>query len=728
MEGEKGYMEGDSGTISSMDKEQAIENDLDACVAPVVGMEFESDVEAHRFFNTYAKQVGFETRIRQSQRTRTRGKCFVHFCCNREGFKTTNATMRAARADIRCGCPVAMKLRLNEFGKWKVVEVNLQHNHLVNPTEAQSMSQKRAERVKKRSRSSVKTNQLVQKTSQDDNKDAGGHEHLELGDKPSPNHASKVRKLELRKGDAEAMCKFFSHKKSRSPNFFYLLDFNEEFCVRNAFWAEARSQQAYQNYGDVVTIDTTYLTKNYNVKFVPFFGVNHHGKPVLLGCGLLEGETEESFVWLLEKWLAAMLDRAPNAIIIDQSEAIQTAVAEVFPNTHYRLRLSHIMRTFYEKFGRLVDYEALKFHFEKVVYDSLKADEFEHQWNEMIDKYNFESNRWLKTLYQLREKWVPLYLKHTFWAGMSSTFCDEGMNSFFDKYLNIRTSLKDFFEQYDFALENYEREFLTNFSEMNSEPTLSMRHNFEIQLAPIYTSSIFKRFQEEVISALCNCYNITAFHVDGEITTYVVKERIFDKNGMQLAPKEYEVYFNMDQVEVTCICSLFQTKGYLCRHALYTLNHNGVDEIPSRYIIARWRKDFKYKRSLDCGFTNLSISDPLHRFDMLYRIGTQLVEEGAVSKQRCSIALQFLQETLEEVRRANDHLSADGPNQHKRDGSHEEFMSEENSVVGSASCEHKKLQNAETPNISNASVVSGPLVAPTTPVLFNLCSTQVDNT
>lgn len=56
------------------------------------------------------------------------------------------------------------------------------------------------------------------------------------------------------------------------------------------FWADARSRATYEEFGDVVTFDTTYLTNKYDMPFAPFVGVNHHGQSILFGCALLSNE------------------------------------------------------------------------------------------------------------------------------------------------------------------------------------------------------------------------------------------------------------------------------------------------------------------------------------------------------------------------------------------------------------------------------------------------------
>ena len=70
--------------------------------------------------------------------------------------------------------------------------------------------------------------------------------------------------------------------------------------LRNVFWADARSRTAYQEFGDVITFDTTYLTNKYDMPFAPFIGVNHHGQSTLLGCGLISSEDIMACMYVLE--------------------------------------------------------------------------------------------------------------------------------------------------------------------------------------------------------------------------------------------------------------------------------------------------------------------------------------------------------------------------------------------------------------------------------------------
>ena len=95
-----------------------------------------------------------------------------------------------------------------------------------------------------------------------------------------------------------------------------------------------------------------------------------------------------------------------------------------------------------EKLGRYVEYHDIIISLLSVIYDSYTPVEFEESWHNMLDKFDLINNQWLNSLYEERNRWVPAFVKTTFWAGMSTTKRNESMNAFFDGYVNSKTTLK----------------------------------------------------------------------------------------------------------------------------------------------------------------------------------------------------------------------------------------------------------------------------------------------
>ncbi|KAI3955855.1 hypothetical protein MKW98_006215 [Papaver atlanticum] len=53
------------------------------------------------------------------------------------------------------------------------------------------------------------------------------------------------------------------------------------------------------------------------------------------------------------------------------------------------------------------------------------------------------------------------------------------------------------------------------------------------------------------------------------------------------------VTYNSEDCDIHCSCQMFSFKGIQCSHVLSVLSHNGVRELPEKYILRRWRKDVK---------------------------------------------------------------------------------------------------------------------------------------
>lgn len=281
------------------------------------------------------------------------------------------------------------------------------------------------------------------------------------------------------------------------------------------------------------------------------------------------------------------------------------------------------------------------------IHDSLKVDEFEMAWEDMIQRFGIADNEWLRTCYEDRERWVPVYSKDTSFAGIS-TFLKDESTQFFNGYVSQQTTLKEFFDMNELVLQKkYQKEALDDFESRNSSPILRTGSFYELQLSRVYTNEIFRRFQDEVVM-MSSCFGITQGHTSGPLVTYVIKERQGEENSRDI--KNFEVMYDKRGAEVRCICSCFNFKGYLCRHALCILNYNGVEEIPPLYILARWRKDLKRFYVPDGGSNNIDIANPVQWFDHLYRRAMQVVEEGMISQDRYMVAWQAFKESLNKVR------------------------------------------------------------------------------
>ncbi|KAL2480994.1 Protein FAR1-RELATED SEQUENCE 5 [Abeliophyllum distichum] len=236
--------------------------------------------------------------------------------------------------------------------------------------------------------------------------------------------------------------------------------------------------------------------------FGPFVGVNHHGQTVIFGCGLLSDETTESFIWLFTKFIEAMPNHAvPGVIITDQDDAIARAISMVFPLTLHRFCMWHILNKFSEKMN-VVLYNDQYHRLVHIIKQSESPAEFEQQWIEIMETTELGNNEWLSSLFEIRNRWVPAYVKHVFAAGMSSSQRSESGHSFLKKYVDKKNSLTDFVTRFNRALVHQRHEELAaNHIDLTQTPKVTTALMMENQMVQIYTKKIFLLFQNELVQS-----------------------------------------------------------------------------------------------------------------------------------------------------------------------------------------------------------------------------------
>jgi zinc finger SWIM domain-containing protein 3 len=105
-------------------------------------------------------------------------------------------------------------------------------------------------------------------------------------------------------------------KKEANSAFFYDLVVDECEKLVYILWVDATSRKNYNHFGDLVSVDATYSTNQYNMIFVSFTEVNHHMQSVFFGG-------------------ASMI----------------AAIRFIFPDTIHRFYMWHIMEKMSEKVG-----------------------------------------------------------------------------------------------------------------------------------------------------------------------------------------------------------------------------------------------------------------------------------------------------------------------------------------------------------------------------------------
>ncbi|XP_042401665.1 protein FAR1-RELATED SEQUENCE 5-like [Zingiber officinale] len=603
----------------------AIENELLAVEdcdevnqVPSPGMEFESDGAARAFYNAYALRLGFGIRVARSRCERRKGVevlVMKRFVCLKEGHHkkkvAENSTKKKRkRLSIRDGCPAMMEVVRRGPEKWIISKLVLEHTHIV-------VSPERVREI-----------QLSRLSGKD-------REHQD--------YLKEMRRRVFGEGDAQILINYFRRMQAENAGFFYAMQVDNRNCLTNALWADAKARMSYGYFGDAVTFDTSYRQNKNMMPFAVFTGLNHHGQTIVFACALVMDKTESSFTWVLETWLTAMCGRRPLTITTDQGKAIEAAVAEVFPETCHRLCRWRILSRCQKKLSDVsCRFPDLHDELKMCINESDNVETFEVYWRTILDKYNIGENLWLQSLYSIRHRWVPAYLKGSFFAELSTTHRVETLNRFYRNNFVTECSLQMFIAKLDQEMDSrYEKEAQEDCATLNIQHILKTQSPMEKQAANIYTRMAFEKFQEELVEAF-NYYPLKI--QDGPISKFSVA-----RDGD--ASNRHFVVFKESEKKAYCNCFKYEGSGIPCRHLLGLFLVCGTILIPEYCILKRWTRKAKSGLMLQESVHEGQYSEesPISWYNDLLHDAMKCVERGAASAEAYRIAKSMLQTVFAEI-------------------------------------------------------------------------------
>ncbi|KAL6127410.1 hypothetical protein ACLB2K_070775 [Fragaria x ananassa] len=301
--------------------------------------------------------------------------------------------------------------------------------------------------------------------------------------------------------------------------------------------------------------------------------------------------------------------------------------------------------------------------FNECIFKSWSEEQFEKRWWKLIDEFNLRDIEWIQSLYRDRTHWVPTFMRDISFAGLSPTSRLTSLNSSFDKYFQVETSVPEFMERYRVILEDrYEEEAKANFDAWHETPELKSPSPFEKQLALVYTQEVFRNFQVEVLGAAA-CH-LKKESEDMTTTTYNVKDIEDEQN--------YTVEWNESKSDICCSCRSFEYKGYLCRHAIVVLQMSSVFTVPAKYVLQRWTNTAMSRHAM--GEKLDEVQFKVRRYNDLCRRAVILGEEGSLSQESYDVALCAIKEALKQCTSLNTSVESNAkPNDSEIDGV-EEFQ------------------------------------------------------
>lgn len=542
---------------------------------PKEGMEFDSEQAAFDFYKEYARRVGFGIRKRYANKSQKTGELTSRkFCCVKEGLREQDKRdylTKQPRAETRCGCNAHMIIsRDRETKKYRVYAFEAKHNHELQPPVCVLM---------------IPAHRKISET-QGNMADHSGvwlkAPHLGFIKQDQNNYLRSKRKRSLQYGEAGAILSYFKKQITKNPSFVYDLQMDSEEQITNIFWADAKMIIDYDQFGDVVTFDTTFKTNNEYRPFGVFVGFNHYKETVIFGAALLYDDTPASFQWLFETFLKTMSGKEPKTIFTSEDAAMAEAISAVMPETYHGLCIWRILQNAMKHLGHLFS-EGSEFprKFNACVFDYEVEEEFLTNWEELLNEYDPLKEGWLPNIFAVKEKWAKAYMNKVFSVGMRSVRLCESFNANMRNYLKVDLDIMQFFTHFQRVVDDKRyKEWDSEYNARHKLPKLKMKAPMLVQASEVYTPKIFEEFQEEY-------EEYQGAFIKERNECHQTREYVVAIYGQD---KERKVIANIVGASVSCECRKFDTYGILCSHALKALDAMDIKLIPDKYILKRWTR------------------------------------------------------------------------------------------------------------------------------------------
>ncbi|XP_047948895.1 protein FAR1-RELATED SEQUENCE 5-like [Salvia hispanica] len=496
-----------------------------------------------------ARAVGFDTR-KQGMRKVDNVTTWYSVVCNKEGGKRSNEedkvnarsgfTIKRRWLSKRCGCKASISFKFfSEAGipGYIIQEFNEVHNHYMVESEHQqfmTLNRKLDDVHHKFILDCSKANIGPTLTFKVLKEILGGFElvRCNVGD---IRNTSRDIKAYANGCDVQMVLDDMAKKKELSDAFTYHYEVNAANQLVALFWCDGLMKRNYHMFGDIVAFDSTYNTNRINDANAAYPCVQ---RMILHDLHTFHGKGQS--------W-----ETSPKMIVTDQDLGMGSAIQEVLVGTRHRWCMWHIMHKLASKVpGRLLRDEDFKKEFNACVWsDLLEPDEFEEEWNGVIERYELENVDWFNTSYEYRQMWIPAYFRDFSPGSMiRTTSIFESENNFYKNFMKPRANLVELYLYFNNAL-GFQRNARTmlDYNDATAVPILATKLAFEKHAATIYTDSMFRKIQEEIVDGNDRC-RVLGFSSTNMVDTYKLGDSRRNSYSIQGPP--------------LTIGRLYQIKGY----------------------------------------------------------------------------------------------------------------------------------------------------------------------
>ncbi|KAE8656800.1 hypothetical protein F3Y22_tig00116997pilonHSYRG00363 [Hibiscus syriacus] len=338
---------------------------------------------------------------------------------------------------------------------------------------------------------------------------AGGYHNVGFTHKDLYNALQRGKAKEIVDGDVNALIAYFYYKKHDDLGFFMTYSVDES--------------GHYNLYGRPI---------------MPIVGVNHHHNTIVFATAIIADEMSQSFEWVLQNFLEAMMNKSPISVVTDGDRAMQRAIKSVSPYAKHRLCSWHLSHNAKANIGDPKFTEA----FSKCMASWWTTEEFEN----------------------VRVLWAQAYLSGHFFANIRSTQRCESMNTSLVIALKHKKTCLDVVRAIEDIISRMRmNELKADYLSSHTKPFQIIKLvDLESHAAAIFTRESFRAFQDELIRE-------TLYRIEAEIKSlsYECQHYILSKwtnDAKASAPSYVDMNVSLGVMQMARFAALRLTSSRLC--------------------------------------------------------------------------------------------------------------------------------------------------------------------
>jgi hypothetical protein len=253
------------------------------------------------------------------------------------------------------------------------------------------------------------------------------------------------------------------------------------------------------------------------------------------------------------------------------------AIKKIFPKSYHRLCAWHLLRNAMTNIGNL---DFIPFFKRRMLGDH-EVWKFENLWNEMVEKFGLQENRWINELYEKRKMWAASHIRGNFFAGIRTTSRCEAFHCHMGLFIHSKMNMTDFVKHFHRCVSYFRfKEVQADFNSQYGSAVLQTNlRSFERSASNQFTKEIFemvpKVINKVALISILDTQNMSCF-------------TIYSMSKYRQEGYVWCVSHSPSNDEFACSCLRMEPIGIRCEHIIDVLVYLDFDEIPKSLVLNRW--------------------------------------------------------------------------------------------------------------------------------------------